>query len=294
LFSSFVGALFFAFVSGGPIPILGGVFDPEAGGLRVVEQDLTTHVYRLAPTGARGAACEAAGVPSPCLAPRLATLAHDRLLTTEAFAATLSGRLEAELLPAPLVSPDTASAFGWLAAGAGLLGAAALARARRRARRASAFGQVRAAAAEARRALRGDPTLARARDQIDALVARANDLETARRACVARLRKLEPARLAGRREAWSRSTAPDAAVALAALDAEAAEADQVVADLAGAVAGLEHISSSLRALVLRTRAERGTRALARGRDPVAALRGELDLREDATGEAERLLETSEN
>jgi hypothetical protein len=296
--SSFDGSTFdavtqrdqFPSLAGEPAPRLGGLFDPGAGGLRVVEQDPATHVYRLAPTGAVGRACEAAGLASPCLVPRLAELAHERLVTAEAFGATLGGRIEAEAQAPPAVSPAAESTFGWLAAGAGLLGAAALARHVRRARRASAMGQVRAAAAEARRALRGDATLARVRDQLEPLLERAEELDRARGACAARLARLEPARLVSRRAAWAGSTAPDAAVALAALDAEAAEADQVAVDLASAVAGMERIASSLRALALRARAERGTRAVVAGHDPVEAMRGELALRDDATSEADGALE----
>jgi hypothetical protein len=278
-------------LSGEVAPRVGGLFDPAAGGLRVVEQDPDEHVYRLVPTGAQGRACDEAGVASPCLAPRLDALAHERLVTTEAFAVTLGGSLTAEMVPAPRISSDERSALAWLAAVAGALGAGALARARRRARRASPFGQVRAAAAEARRALRGDATLARARDQIDELLARAGVLEEARRACAARLAKLEPARLAARRASWTGSTAPDAALALAALDVEAAEANQVAVDLASVVAGLDRIASSLRALVLRARAERGTRAVAAGHDPVDAMRGELALRDEAQDEASHALES---
>jgi hypothetical protein len=274
---------------GEPTPRLGGLFDPGAGGLRIVEQDPATHVYRLAPVGTLGPACVAAGLASPCLVPRLEELAHERLVTAEAFAATLGGRLEAEALAPPIVSSATKSALGWLAAGAGLLGAAALAHRLRRARRESVMGQVRAAAAEARRALEGDATLARARAQIEPLLARAEELDRAGRASAARLARVDPARLASRRAAWAASTSPDAAVALAALDAEAAEADQVAADLASAVAGLERIASSLRALVLHARAERGTRAVGSGHDPVEAMRGELALRDDATSEADRAL-----
>ena len=295
--SSFDGSTFdavtqrdqFPRLAGEPAPRLGGVFDPGAGGLRVVEQDPATHVYRLAPTGEAGPACEEAGVASPCLVPRLVALAHERLVTAEAFGATMGGRIEAEALAPPAVSAAAESALGWLAAGAGLLGAAALARHVRRARRASAIGQVRAAAAEARRALRGDATLARARDQIEPLLARAEELDRARGACAARLARLEPARLVSRRAEWAGSTAPDAAVALAALDAEAAEADQVAVDLTSAVAGMERIASSLRALVLHARAERGTRAVVAGRDPVEAMRDELALRDDATSEADGAL-----
>jgi hypothetical protein len=53
---------------------------------------------------------------------------------------------------------------------------------------------------------------------------------------------------------------------------------------------MERIASSLRALVLRARAERGTRAVVAGHDPVEAMRDELDLRDDATSEADGALE----
>jgi hypothetical protein len=271
-------------------PRLGGLFDPDAGGLRVVEQDPATHVYRLAPTGRPGPVCEQAGLSSPCLVPRLAELAHERLVTADAFSATLAGHIEAETPAPPVVSAAATSELGWLATCAGLLGAAALARRLRRARRATAIGQVRAAATEARRALKSDATLAGVRQQIDPLLARAEELERARRACAARLARLEPARLISRRAAWSASSAPDAPLALAALDTEAAEANQLAVDLASSVAGIDRIASSLRALVLLARAERGTRAAVAGHDPVEALHGELALRDDATTEANGALD----
>jgi hypothetical protein len=171
----------FPHLVGEPAPRLGGLFDPGAGGMRVVEQDPATHVYRLAPTGAAGPACEAAGVGSPCLVPRLAALAHERLVTAEAFGATLGGRIEAEALAPPAVSAGAASALGWLSAAAALLGAAALARYVRHARRASAIGQVRAAAAEARRALRATPRW-RARERRSSRCWRAPRSSTARAA----------------------------------------------------------------------------------------------------------------
>jgi hypothetical protein len=275
-------------LAGDPGPRIGGLFDPEAGGLRVIEQDPERHVYRLAPTGAPAPACAAIGARA-CLAPRLGALAHERLVTEEDLAASLHGAVEAEPLPPaarPLVSPDEAGTIGWLAAVAAALGAAALARAVRRARAARAIGQVRLAAAQARRATGGDATLARARERIGALVERAEELERARAACAARLVRLDPVRLETRRAAWARSSAPGAEAALAALAAESAEADQLASDLAAAVAGLERIASALRAVALRARADRGTRAVAAHDDPVDLLAGELELRELAGREAE--------
>src|SRR5579871_1284963 len=84
----------------------GGLFDLEAGGLRVAVQHPETHEYVLASTGTAGAACAAAGAPSPCLVPRLAALAHERLRTQAELAGTLSGGVELEGVvaapPAPL------------------------------------------------------------------------------------------------------------------------------------------------------------------------------------------------
>jgi hypothetical protein len=269
-------------------PRLGGLYDLEAGGLQVAEQDPGRHVFRLVPRGGPGRGCLAAGVSSPCLVPRLEALAHERLVTEESFRATLDGRVLAELVPgpeAPVLSASEASALGWLAVAAGLLGAGALGRMARRLRRATPIGQVHAAAAAARRALRGDATLARARATIGDLVGRAGALERTRRACAARLKKLDPAGLQSRRAAWAGSDSPAAIAALAALGAEAAEAEQLALDLTAAVAGLERIASSLRALALRTRADRGTRAVAAD-DPVDALQGELELRDAAASEAD--------
>jgi hypothetical protein len=278
-------------LAGVPAPHTGGLFDPEAGGLRVIEQDPARHVYRLAATGALGRACREGGVASPCLAPRLAVLAHERLATADDLEATLSGSIEAEELPAPArprspVASGQASVLGWGVALASCLGTAAWLRGRRRARRAHAIRQVRVAAAQARRALRGQPTFARARDHIQALTARAEALEHTRRACAAQLGRLDARRLETQRATWSASSAPDAAAALAALVAETNETRQLAADREAASAGLTRISSSLRTLALRARADRGMRAIAAKDDPVEVLLGELALRDDAAREAE--------
>jgi hypothetical protein len=285
-------------LEGDPWPRLGGLYDPAAGGLRVVEQDLERHRYRLVPSGQEGRACREVGVDSPCLAPRLTALAHERMVTADELAATLSGRIEAELLPAPFASVrlagrGRASLATWAAASlAALLSALLWMRAARRARRdresqgAGELALVRAAAKQARRALCGEPTLARARDQIQAVVNRAQALEQTRRACEARLARLNLARLDARRALWTGSAAPDAPAALATLDGEVREAAQLAADRAAAIAGLERMASSLRTLALRARRDRGVRGVAAEDDPVDALFGELDLREGAASEAD--------
>ena len=289
-------------LAGDRSPRLGGLYDPAAGGLRVIEQDLEHHRYRLAPSGDQGRACLEAGVASPCLAPRLTALAHQRMVTTDELAASLSGHLEAEMSAPPPAGPTPADPDGnspsrstWAAASlAALLGALLWRRALRRARLdretpgAGELAEVRAAARQARRALRGEPTLARARAQIDAVVDRAQALERTRQRCEAGLARLDLARLQARRAAWTGSTAPDAPAALASLDGEAREAAQLGADRAAAIAGLERIASSLRTLALRTRDDRGVRGVAVADDPVDALFGELDLRQDAAGEVEEI------
>ncbi len=76
------------------------LFDFAAGGLRVVDEDGKGHAYVLAGTGQEGTGCSAAFVPSPCLVPRLAALAHERLRTAQELAATLSGGMDLEAPPA--------------------------------------------------------------------------------------------------------------------------------------------------------------------------------------------------
>jgi len=273
-------------LAGAVAPRTGGLFDPAAGGLRVIEQDPTRHIYRLAPDSSEGPACRAAGVTSPCLVPRLQLLALERLVTAAEFGATLAGTLDAEVAPVPAPPAGRAGemrALGW-GLGAGLLAALWLGLGAVRARRGTAIGQVRLAAARARRAMRGDPTLAPARDQIQVLVARAEQLELARRACAGRLARLDPRALAARRAALTSSAAPDAAAALAMLAAEDVQQTELSRDLASAEVGLERIASALRALTLRTRSDRGIRAVAPDGDPVQALLGELDLRDRALQE----------
>jgi hypothetical protein len=268
----------------------GGLFDLEAGGLRVAEQDPEAHLYRLVATGRPGAACLAAGLPSPCLVPRLRALAHERLVTTDELGGSLGGTLELESLPPPLLSAAQARTLAGVATLVAGLAAVGLAFAIRRRRLASGIGQVEAAAAEARRSLRGDASLAPLQTSVELLLGRAAELERARATCARRLARIDRPALEQRRALWaSRAAHPDSAHALAMLEAEAEEANQLEADLAASAAGLERIASSLRALALHTRRHRGTRARAASDDPVDAMLGELELRDRAAAEAERLV-----
>jgi hypothetical protein len=273
----------------------GGLFDLAAGGLRIVQQSVDHHEYTLAPTGAPGPACAAAGLGSPCLVPRLAVLAHERLKTAAELASTLSGGVQLEGVlapPAPLVAPPVASALsgGALAATLAVLAWVALIVRRRRAQ--SALGRVRAAAREAIEATRRDPTLERLRSQVHAMLARAEQLDHARRACAARLARIDLSGLERRREAMARSTAPEAAEALAWLTTECAEAERLRSDLASSLVGLERIESAMRVVSLRARQGRGMRARITTGDPVDGAALELVLREEALIEADAVVERS--
>ncbi len=271
----------------------GGLFDLAAGGLRIVQQSVDRHEYTLASTGTPGPACAALGIGSPCLVPRLAVLAHERLKTSAELANTLSGAVQLEGViapPVPPVSPQTASALsaGAVVAALAIFAWAALVIRRRRAQ--SALGRVRAAAREAIEATRRDPTLERVRAQVLAMLTRAEQLDQARSACVARLARIDRANLERRRQAMARSSSPEAGEALAWLTAECAEAERLQSDLSSSLVGLERIESAMRVVSLRVREGRGTRARVAHADPVDAAALELVLREEALIEVEAVID----
>jgi hypothetical protein len=244
------------------------------------------HEYVLVATGTAGPACVAAGLPSPCLAPRLAELAHQRLRTGSEFARTLSGSIEMEVAQAPFASLATVREVKDAAILVGVVAfVAALALAARRLAR-SPMGRVRAASRETMRATRGDATLQGVRAQVRALLARASQLDVARRSCARKLRSIDGAALARRTEACARSPSPDAAEAVEWLTAERAEATRLEGDLASSIAGIERIESALRVVALRVRAHRGVRARAGRADPVDAVATELELREQGLAEVD--------
>jgi hypothetical protein len=276
------------------------LFDFAAGGLRVVGADPAHHAYVLAPSGQYAPACAAVGGVS-CLVPRLELLAHQRLRTASELASTLSGGIELESHPAP----SAANAIGGAIALATLclvasasLAWLAVALSRRAAR--TALGRIRIAARQALRSTRGDATLEGARVQIRALVDRARQLDALRRACARRLARIDRAALDRRADACLRAAVaghiPVAAGALASFSAERAAAVQLESDHGSAVVELERIESVLRTTALRVgggREGQGARGMRRVHprcgeafaDPVDALVGELDLRDEAIAEA---------
>jgi hypothetical protein len=272
--SSFDGASF------GPAD----VFDLAAGGLAMTGTSGDAIVVRA--SGAQGASCAVAGVASPCLVPRFAELAHARLLAENDFRASLSGGIAVSVEPIPVPPPPPPSRVPALVFLVALVTAAmtafALLAARARAR--TPLGRVHAAARRARRAMRSDSTYAATAAQIDALVARAEKLDVARRAAISELARIDRASLDRKRDAWSRSPGDDARAALDWLTAESAEAARITSDLESSQAGLERIAAALRVTALRAREHRGARARVAVGDPVDALADELSYREEAIAE----------
>jgi hypothetical protein len=267
----------------------GGLFDLASGGLRVVEQHPERHEYTLASTGSAGPACAAAGVESPCLVPRMASLAHERLKTQGELAATLHGGVELEGVIVPPVAPAVVRGLTLAGIATVVFVAAALGLAWLRRRSRSALGQVRAAGRVALRSLRGDTSLDRLRAEVRSMLARARELDEARRACASRLARIDRPALDRKRDAYARSGSPEAAETLAWLTAEQAEAERLASDLSSSVLGLQRIESALRVVTLRVREERGTRARIARNDPVDAAAAELHLRDEAQREADRAI-----
>jgi hypothetical protein len=270
---------------GNAAPQPGGLFDLEAGGFRIIEQHPERHEYVLVASGNAAPGCSAKGAGAPCLVPRIADLAHERLRARDAFAATLSGRIEVAAVLAAPAAPWPAARLGRIAAACALslLAAAVLGLVVRwvRLRGRTPMGRIRASARTALAALRGDVTLDPVRGHIDLLLRRAFELESARQACDRRLGRIDFADLERRREASSRSPSPEAREALAWIDAEAAEAHRLRRDRESAKVGLERIASALAVVPLRAREHRDVRARLSGRDPVDALAEELGARDDA-------------
>lgn len=277
------------------------LFDFAAGGLRVVDTDSAHHAYVVAPTGQYAPACAAVG-GVPCLVPRLEILAHQRLHTASELASTLSGSIELESHPGPSATSAILDAIAvvtlCLVAIASLAGLA-VGLSRRAAR--TALGRIRVAARQALRATRDDATFEGVRIQIRALVDRARQLDALRRACARRLARIDRAALDRRADACLRAAVaghvPVAAAALASFSAERAAAVQLESDHGSAVVELERIESVLRTTALRVGGRRGgpgARGLCRVvprcdevfADPVDALVGELDLRDESIAEAD--------
>jgi hypothetical protein len=272
------------------------LFDFRSGGLQLVDTIADRVSYVLEATGQDAPACAALGAPSPCLIPRLATLAHERLRTETEFASTLSGSITLEARSPAAVPPAGASHGAASVAARGLAGAClvavfvwvALALARRAGQ--TAMGRVRLAARRALRATRGDATLEPVRQRIRALVDRARVVDAVRRASTRTLSRVDRAALDRRAHALALAPAPQAA-ASAGIEAERAEVARLDGERASAVVEFERIESALRVVALRARtrvAAFGEPGAASAPDAVDTLIGELDLRDQAIAEAQNI------
>jgi hypothetical protein len=269
------------------------LFDFSAGGLRVVDTDPAHFAYVLSPTGQAMPACASAG-GLPCLVPRLDVLAHERLHTAAELASTLSGNIELASHPKPSAAPAIVSMLTIVVLALGVAaGLAWVAVAVSRRAATTALGRIRVAARRALRVTQGDATLLGVRTQIRALVVRARQLDSLRRACARKLARIDRGALARRAEACARSTVPLAPAALASFAAETAAAAQLESDHGDAVLELERIESTLRTVALRVAGAVTPYAprlrLGRGElagDPVDGLLTELDLRDQAMAEAD--------
>jgi hypothetical protein len=156
----------------------GGWLDFGAGGLRLTTQDGDQHRYELAPNGQTGWACLQAQLPSPCLVPRIFSLAQARLLTVADFSATLSGELWMD---------GSSATTSWQVPWALVLpvggGVTYLLSRRIRARRQTAlYRQARQMIRSLHRRLhQGDPVHQRLLPSLDALAADSKRLESERR-----------------------------------------------------------------------------------------------------------------
>ncbi|HEX4446814.1 MAG TPA: hypothetical protein VH044_08765 [Polyangiaceae bacterium] len=265
------------------------LFDFAAGGLRVVDAAPDRFAYVLEATGEDAPACATAGAPAPCLIPRLATLAHERLRTETELASTLSGSLELEARTASSVSSGAGSFLSRGVAGACLVVVfvwLALTLSRRAGQ--TSMGRVRIAARRALRAIHGDATLEPVRQRIRALVDRARAVDAVRITSTRTLSRVDRAALDRRAHALAAAAVPQAAAASASIEAERAEVARLETERVSAVVELERIESALRVVALRARSRVALDAQpgARGPDAIDALIGELDLRDQAVAEAE--------
>ncbi len=234
------------------------MFDPAAGGLRVVERN--DGRVTMVPAGV-GPMCAALGLSSPCLVPRLTEQAHARLLSVDAFRATLRGGYDVSIAapPAPPSSAPVVFRVLSLLAITGALAALMFALLSRRA--ATPLGKVQAAARSARRSVSGDPTLATVREEIDRLVEHAVEVDRIRKGCETALARV-------------RSVSDRLAV-------ERDEEARLALDLSRARARLTEIAAALRLVPLRVR-----EAVRFGRSPIDAIVSELTLRDRALSELE--------
>ncbi len=273
----------------GPQTRPGGFYETDRAGLRVASYDEKTHTVHLVASGMDAPACAAAGLAGPCLIPRAKDLAFERLLTQEDFAKTLTGAMEANVPAGPSLAVETPSHFlSYLSAGGGLLLLSWLAASAMRARKSTKIAQVRAAAKKAEHATGDDVTLKELKKKVKMLVERAEHFERTRDTLEARLATLDKNALLHKQRELT-GGGDEAKEVLHVIERELKEHDKLEADLRAANAGMERILAALRVIPLTTRTDRNVRVKTAQQDPVDLALLELDMREEATEETERLV-----
>lgn len=294
LTTSFDGTVFDAayrtdVTKSGPVTRAGGFYEIERAGLRVTSHDAATHTVHLVASGMDAPACAAAGLAGPCLVPRAKDLAFERLQTQEEFAKTLSGSMEANVPAGPSLAVETPShLLSYLSATGGLVLLSWLAASMMRARKSTKIAQVRAAAKKADHATGDDVTLKELRKKVKTLVERAEHFERTRTTLEARLATLDKNALMHKQRELA-AGGEEAKEVLIVIERELAEHHKLEADLRAANAGMERILAALRVIPLTTRTDRNVRVKTDEQDPVDLALSELDMREEATEETERLV-----
>lgn len=251
-------------------PRLGGLLATDGVGLHVTRAE--RGVTELVASGEDAPLCRAAGLAPPCLVPRTASLAHERLLGLGELLPTLSGVLNLELpkpITPPLVPPRLlAWPLAVVLSLAAALGAVLLAH-RIRTR---PLARVRRAAVEARRGVAGLTSAARLAKQIDTLVAHAESLARAEHALATRLAREEKRRATGSTPFATR---------------EASERDRLRAERDRARARLVEIETALRVLAMK--AVRAEGSLTETEASLTELDRDLAIVDEAEREAEAAL-----
>jgi hypothetical protein len=276
----------------GPVTRPGGFYETDRAGLRVSSYDEKTHTVHLVASGMDAPACAAAGLVGPCLVPRGKDLAFERLLTQEEFAKSLSGSMEANVPAGPSLAVETPShLLSYLSATGGLVLLAWLAAGAMRARKSTKIAQVRAAAKKADHATGDDVTLKELKKKVKTLVERAEHLDRTRVTLETRLATLDKHALLHKQRELA-GGGEESKEVLHVIERELKEHDKLEADLRAANAGMERVLAALRVIPLTTRTDRNVRVKTDEQDPVDLALSELDMREEATEETERLVSKS--
>ncbi|MBK6692323.1 MAG: hypothetical protein IPG50_08980 [Myxococcales bacterium] len=245
---------------------LGGLIAIEGVGLRIASRARGAVV--LEATGGDGAMCRGLGLTTPCIVPRSAELAHERLLSLAEFQATLSGNLSRETAgpPAePVLSDELTTTLGVFGAGVLVVFTLGGVHALRKARAAKPAARASRAARLARRSLAGQPLSEPLLARIDALLGVVNRLSASLANIDAKLSERRSGETSGR---------------------VVAEYERLEGERARAAAQLEECVDALEALALHRTTDASADDAAR---ELAALDDEVELGRAAEAETRQVL-----